>query len=302
MGNTARKYHRRKVLKQANHPVRDDCLFWADAAGRPAAPPAAHAPSCLFMGGKSIDECMPCQLANVYAPMVWETGEPQLIHLDNLRADLLITDDPSAVGVTTYNGEPGAPEIFGRLRRGDESSLFILGPMIVEQCPHGDHAASPEESAEIQKQYFPGVELLSQPPSKEERERMAKKLGGKVRIGDLKGQWVDADGKPDLGPEHDLDCRYLGGSGACFTCHIVDMAEAILASGNPESIRNGREGYCIQTAPSSQTRLFDAVKAGEFPAPIFRLRREDGQEIYYWLLGEDHEREHHAEEQTFHRF
>ena len=146
MGSLARKHRRRSVLKRAHHPVQDDCMFWVDAAGMPAPPPAAHAPSCIFEGGKDIEECLVCQLANVYAKRVWETGDPEIIHLDTIRADLVIIADPSD-GVTMYDGVPGAPTIFGRLRRGDDSSLFILGPLIANQCPYADHAASPEESA-----------------------------------------------------------------------------------------------------------------------------------------------------------
>jgi hypothetical protein len=135
---------RRSVLKRAHHPVQDDCIFWADAAGKPAPPPARHAPSCIFEGGKDISECLICQIANVYAVRVWETGQPEIVHLDLHRADLIIMSDPSD-GVTYYEGVPGAPPVLGRLRRGDDSSLFVLGPMIAGQCPYDDHATGPDD-------------------------------------------------------------------------------------------------------------------------------------------------------------
>jgi hypothetical protein len=150
-------------MKRAHHPVQDDCLFWADTAGMPAPPPAAHAPSCLFEGGKDTSECLVCYLVEV-ADRVWETGEAEIFHNDAIRADFVIIDDPSDV-----TGDDAA-EIFGRLRRGDGASMFVLGPLIANACPYDDHASRPEESARTReamfgKSAYPHPLFGGQPPS-----------------------------------------------------------------------------------------------------------------------------------------
>jgi hypothetical protein len=115
--------------------------------------------------------------------------------------------------------------------------------------------------------------------------------------------WLNADGEPDVlaGPTHDLDCIFMGGASpdGCFACYLAnEAAAAIWSSGKHQKIRNVDEGYCVWLVPDNETRLFDAVKAGERrgAGPHWHLQREDGREMYFFLLGEDHNREHHADE------
>jgi hypothetical protein len=112
--------------------------------------------------------------------------------------------------------------------------------------------------------------------------------------------WLNADGEPDLlaGPDHDMECVFLGGTvrdpDGCFGCYLAACADKIISIGMPQTLRNVPDSYCVITVPCKQTRIFDAVKDGELPPPAYRLRREDGHEVYYWRYSEDHEREHHA--------
>jgi hypothetical protein len=86
---------------------------------------------------------------------------------------------------------------------------------------------------------------------------------------------------------------FLGGTGGpdvCFSCYLATVVSAaVLTAGIPDTVRNQPEQYCVLAVPDNQ---FHAT--AELPPPNWRLRREDGREVHFWRLGEDHDREQHA--------
>jgi hypothetical protein len=106
--------------------------------------------------------------------------------------------------------------------------------------------------------------------------------------------WIDKDGEPALtGPDHDMECVFLGGTGGtevCFSCFLANVVSAeVLASGKTRSVRNVPEQYCVLAVPDNQKWAADEA---EFPTPNWLLRREDGREVAFWRMGADHEAQH----------